>query len=51
MMEFSFHLIKFFEKIISNAASEIEIFDNSFEPQLRIADESMIFNLMALPYS
>ena len=39
MMESSFHLIKFFEKIISNAASEIEIFDNSFEPQLRIADE------------
>ena len=38
-MEFSFHLIRFFEKIISNAASEIEMFDNSFEPQLRIADE------------
>ena len=38
-MEFSFHLIKFFEKIISNAASEIEMFDKSFEPQLRIADE------------
>ena len=39
MMEFSFHLIRFFEKIISNAASEIEMFDKSFEPQLRIADE------------
>ena len=38
-MEFSFHLIKFFEKIISNAASEIKMFDKSFEPQLRIADE------------
>ena len=32
-------LLKFFEKIISNAASEIEMFDKSFEPQLRIADE------------
>ena len=38
-MEFSFHLIRFFEKIISNAASEIEMFDKSFDPQLRIADE------------
>ena len=35
MMEFSFNLLKFFENVISNAAAEVEIFDSSFDPQLR----------------
>ena len=38
-MEFSFNLLQYFEKVVSQAAEKLESVDESFEPQMRIADE------------
>ena len=38
-MEFSFNLIKYFEKVVSEAAVKTESINESFEPQMRLADQ------------
>ena len=38
-MEFSFNLIQMFEKVMVEASEKLDFVDNSFEPQLRIADQ------------
>ena len=38
-MEFSFNLLNYFEKVVGDAAKKIETVDDSFEPQIRVADE------------
>ena len=38
-MEFSFNLIKYFEKVVSEAALKTESINESFEPQMRLADQ------------
>ena len=38
-MEFSFNLSQYFEKVVSEAAERIKTVDETFEPQMRIADE------------
>jgi hypothetical protein len=38
-MEFSFNLLQYFEKVVSQAAEKLESVDDSFEPQMRMADE------------
>ena len=38
-MEFSFNLLKYFEKVVLDASESIELFDDSFEVQIRVADE------------
>ncbi len=38
-MEFSFNLSQYFEKVVSEAAKRIKTVDETFEPQMRIADE------------
>ena len=38
-MEFSFNLLHYFKKIVSNASLELEIEHDLFEPQMRIADK------------
>ena len=38
-MAFSFNLLQYFEKVVSQAAEKLESVDDSFEPQMRMADE------------
>ncbi len=38
-MEFSFNLLQYFEKVVSEASERVETVDESFEPQMRTADE------------
>ena len=38
-MEFSFNLLKYFEKVVLDASKSNELFDDSFEVQIRVADE------------
>jgi arginyl-tRNA synthetase len=38
-MEFAFNLIHMFEEVVTEATKTLDIFDSSFEPQMRIADE------------
>jgi arginyl-tRNA synthetase len=38
-MEFSFNLLQYFEKVVSQAAEKLESVDDSFEPQMRMADQ------------
>ena len=40
-MEFSFNLLNYFEKVVGDAAKKIETVDDSFEPQIRVADERL----------
>ena len=37
--EYSFNLSKLFDKVIIEAAKQLESFDESFESQIRVADE------------
>ena len=39
-MEFCFNLIQMFEKVMVEASEKLDFVDNSFEPQLRIADQA-----------
>ena len=43
-MEFSFNLIKYFEKVVSEAALKTESINESFEPQMRLADQRFGFS-------
>ena len=38
-MEFYFNLLQYFKKIVSEASEKVETVDESFEPQMRMADE------------
>ena len=38
-MEFSFNLLQYFEKVVSQAAEKLDTVDETFEPQMRIADQ------------
>ena len=38
-MEFSFNLLQYFKKVVSEASERVETVDESFEPQMRMADE------------
>ena len=38
-MEYSFNLSKLFDNVVIEAAKQLEAFDESFESQVRVADE------------